>query len=255
MTVRLGVAGATGRMGREVLADATDRSDVEPVLAVNRDPAVDAVAGVPVDPATEFEALLADRETDVVVEFTGPASTVGYAQSCAAAGVPLVSGTTGLSVADQRAIAEAAETVPIVRSSNFSRGIGVLAALVRDAVATLPEYDVEVVETHHAGKRDAPSGTAADLVDTVESARERAGTRVHGREGEHQRESGEIGVHSLRGGTVTGEHTVVLAGDGEQLRLEHRAGDRQCFAAGAVEAAIALPGHDPGRYDPAEVLE
>jgi 4-hydroxy-tetrahydrodipicolinate reductase len=253
MTVRLAVAGATGRMGREVLAVAADRTDCEVVLAVNRDPEVDRVAGVPVRPAADVVDELRGAAPDVLVEFTGPDSAVEYAARCGEAGVALVSGTTGLSPDQVERVREAADSVPVLRASNFSRGIGVLESLVREAAAELPDYDVEVVETHHAGKRDAPSGTAGDLLDAVDEGRGRSHERVYGREGESLRSAGEVGVHSLRGGSVTGDHAVVLAGDGEAVRIEHRAGDRRAFAAGAVDAAVELAGRDPGAYDLAEV--
>jgi 4-hydroxy-tetrahydrodipicolinate reductase len=214
---------------------------------------VDRVSGVAVRPADEVVDELRRTEPDVLVEFTGPESAVEYAARCAEAGVALVSGTTGLSADQTERVQAAADAVPLLRASNFSRGIGVLESLVRAAAADLPDYDVEVVETHHSGKRDAPSGTAGDLLAAVDEGRGRDHERVYGREGESLRSAGEVGVHSLRAGGVTGDHTVVLAGDGEEVRIEHRAGDRRAFAAGAVDAAVELAGRDPGAYDLAEV--
>jgi 4-hydroxy-tetrahydrodipicolinate reductase len=253
MTVRLAVAGATGRMGREVLAAADDREGVEAVLAVNRDPNGESVAGRRIRPAADLPRLLDDREPNVLVEFTGPGSAVEYARHCGAAGVAFVSGTTGLSDAQREDLRAVAGSVPVLHAANFSRGIGLVERLVELAARELPDYDVEVVESHHAGKRDAPSGTAGDLLAAVDAGRECDHDRVYGREGESLRSGGEVGVHSLRAGDVTGEHSVVLAGDGERVRIEHRAGDRRAFAAGAVEAAAALAGRDPGYYDLPEV--
>jgi 4-hydroxy-tetrahydrodipicolinate reductase len=253
MSVRLAVAGATGRMGREVLAVASEREDCEVVLAVNRDPELDRVASVPIAPASEMGARLREAEPDVLVEFTGPDSAVEYAARCEESGVAFVSGTTGLSERQEARIREAAGSVPVLRASNFSRGVAVLESLVREAAAALPDYDVEVVEAHHAGKRDAPSGTAGDLLEAVDEARDTEHDRVHGREGDSLRSDGEVGVHSIRGGSVTGDHAVVLAGEGESVRVEHRAGDRRAFAAGAVESAVFLAGMDPGSYDLTEV--
>jgi 4-hydroxy-tetrahydrodipicolinate reductase len=126
--------------------------------------------------------------------------------------------------------------------------------LVGDAVAALPGYDVELVEAHHSGKRDAPSGTAEAMLDAVDDAREGAPERVPGREGESLRESGEVGVHSLRAGDVPGEHELVLASNHEEVRLQHRATDRGVFAAGALDAAAWLFRRDPGRYAFADVV-
>lgn len=254
MSVRIGVTGATGRMGREVIGLAVDRPDVSVVLAVSRDPDGEAVDGVEVSPAEDLEALVEDREPHVLVDFTAPEATEEYATLAGDRGVAFVSGTTGLDASQEGTLDEAAESVPVLHASNFSRGIATLRAAVADAVAELPAYDVEVIETHHRGKRDAPSGTASDLVDAVEEARDgRTGDRVHGRSGHAPRSEGEVGVHSVRAGAVTGEHVVVLAGNDEQLRLEHRAGDRRTFAAGALDAAEWLTDRDPGRYDLGEV--
>ncbi len=254
MTVRVGVTGATGRMGREVLAAVVDRPDCEPVLAVNRTPTAETVAGVAVEPAGEFAALLADREPAVVIDFTGPESATEYATACAEAGVAFVTGTTGFDDDDRETLAAASESTAVLHAPNFARGVQTLANVLGEAVRSLPGYDVELVETHHNGKRDAPSGTANRLLAEIEAHGEFTG-RTHGRAGESPREAGEIGVHALRAGEVTGSHEVLLAGDGEELRLSHRAGDRGVFAAGAVDAAVYLAGRDPGRYEFSEVIE
>lgn len=241
-------------MGREVLAAATDREGIEVVLAVNRDPSVDRVEGVAVEPAEDLADSLEAREPHVLVDFTGPGSVAEYARACAESGVGFVSGSTGLGDDDEAAMDESAGVVPVLHASNFSRGIAALRDAVADAAAALPAYDVEVVETHHAGKRDAPSGTANDLLDAVDEARDERAERVHGREGEAPRSDGEVGVHAVRAGTVTGEHVVVLAGNDEQVRLEHRAGARSAFAQGALDAAEWVADRDPGRYAFAEVI-
>jgi 4-hydroxy-tetrahydrodipicolinate reductase len=252
-SVRLSVTGATGRMGREVIAAAGDREGCSVVLAVNRDPSVEEVDGVPVRPAADLVDGFRTERPDALVDFTGPESCVEYAVRCGEAGVPFISGTTGLSEDQRESVRTVANRVPLLVASNFSRGIAVLERLAREAAAGLPRYDVELVETHHNGKRDAPSGTAEDLLDAIDDAHDREYDRVHGREGESLRSEGEVGVHSLRAGDVTGEHTVVLAGDGEQVQIQHRAGTRRAFASGAVDAAIALAGRDPGLYELSEV--
>lgn len=252
--VRVAVAGAGGRMGREVLAAARERDDVEVALAVNRSD-VGTVEGVDVADAADLPALLSERDPDVLVDFTGPDSSVEYVGACAEAGVAAVVGTTGFDDAQQTALHRASEDVPVLKASNFSRGVAALRLAVREAVAALPGYDVELTETHHNAKRDAPSGTANALLDDVEDVRSDLSRRVHGREGEAPREPDEIGVHARRAGDVTGEHEVLVAGNDEALSLTHRAGDRGVFAAGALDAAVWLAGREAGWYDFFDALE
>ncbi len=253
MTVRLGVTGATGRMGREVLAAATGREDCEVVFAVNRDPDGETVDGVEIEPAADFDSLVAEREPTVVIDFTGPESAVEYAEVCADAGVAFVTGTTGFDDDGLEALEDASEDVPLLHAPNFARGVQALVNVVGEAVRNLPGYDVELVETHHNGKRDAPSGTANRLLSEIEANGD-FGERTHGREGDAPREAGEIGVHALRAGDITGEHEIILAGNHEEVRLTHRAEDRGVFAAGAVDAAVWIAGQKAGSYDFADVI-
>jgi 4-hydroxy-tetrahydrodipicolinate reductase len=248
------VTGAGGRMGREVVEAAADREGVAVAVAVNRT-ATDPVAGVDVGDADRLGELLATERPDVLVDFTGPESAVAYADACADAGVPLVTGTTGFEPDQFAALRTASDAVPVLKASNFARGVAALRRAVREAVAALPGYDVELTETHHNGKRDAPSGTAKSILDDVESVRDDLDRRVHGREGDAPREPGEIGVHARRAGDVTGEHEVLMAGNRETLALTHRAGDRGVFAEGALDAAAWLAGRDPGWYGFGDVLD
>jgi 4-hydroxy-tetrahydrodipicolinate reductase len=248
------VTGAGGRMGREVIEAASDRDGVAVAVAVNRT-ATDPVAGVEVAAADRLGDLLAAESPDVLVDFTGPESAVAYAATCADAGVPLVTGTTGFDDDQLEYLRAASDAVPVLKASNFARGVAALRRAVREAAAALPGYDVELTETHHNGKRDAPSGTAKSILDDVESVRGDLDRRVHGREGDAPRETGEIGVHARRAGDVTGEHEVLVAGNRETLSLTHRAGDRGVFAEGALDAAAWLTGHDPGWYGFDDVLD
>lgn len=247
MTARLAVTGASGRMGSEVRARAAEREDVEVVFAVSRTPVGD------VRPADEFATLLDRHEPHVAVDFTAPEASVEYAEACAEAGVALVVGTTGFDGAESGALREAGERVPLLCASNFAPGVQGLLDAVESAVADLPDYDVELTETHHNGKRDAPSGTADTILSRIDAARGPAG-RVHGREGDAPREPGDIGVHARRAGGIRGEHEVLLAGNDEVLTLTHRAESRGVFAAGALDAAVWLAEREPGRYDFADVL-
>ncbi|KDE57497.1 dihydrodipicolinate reductase [Halostagnicola sp. A56] len=253
MTVRVGVTGATGRMGAEVIAAVADRDDVEVAFAVNRDPNGEEVSGVSVESADAFEELLLEREPAAVIDFTGPESALGYARACADADVAFVTGTTGFEDDELEALEEVSETTPLLRAPNFARGVQALVNVVGDAVQDLAGYDVELVETHHNAKRDAPSGTANRLLSEIEANGDFSG-RKHGREGFDPREEGEIGVHVLRAGNVTGEHEIVIADNHEEVRLTHRAEDRGVFAAGAVDSAVWLAERGPGSYDFADVL-
>lgn len=253
MTARVGVTGATGRMGAEVIAAVADRDDVEVAFAVNRNPDGEDVSGVSVEPAGAFEELLVEREPAAVIDFTGPGSALEYARACADAGVAFVTGTTGFEDDELEALEEVGETIPLLRAPNFARGVQALVNVVGDAVRDLAGYDVELVETHHNAKRDAPSGTANRLLSEIEANGDFSG-RKHGREGFDPREEDEIGVHVLRAGDVTGEHEIVIADNHEEVRLTHRAEDRGVFAAGAVDSAVWLAERDPGSYDFADVL-
>jgi len=242
-------------MGRELLAAARDR-DVEVAVATSRTPEDGPIEGVELGPADQLRSLLDEHEVDVLVDFTVPeASREAVAAAVEAeTDVAAVIGTTGFDDDGLAELRAASEDVPLLLAANFARGIQTLLAVVGDVAAALSDYDVELVETHHNGKRDAPSGTAARLLDEIETEREDP-RRVHGREGDAPHSVDEIGVHSLRAGDVTGEHEIVLAGNREELRLTHRAGDRGVFAEGALDAAEWLAGRGPGWYDFADVLD
>jgi len=256
------ITGASGRMGGELIGAATDRDDVEFVLAVSRTPEAVPTGDAPgaADAAVadaDLGAALRDRPIDVLVDFTVPDASVGYLEAAADAGVAVVVGTTGYDEHDRAALDAVAEQVPFLKASNFSRGVAALRRAVRAAVPALDSYDVEVTETHHNGKRDAPSGTALTILDDIEGARggDADTDRVHGRVGEQPRTGDEIGVHARRAGDVAGEHEILLAGNNEVLELTHRAGSRGIFAAGALDAAAWLVGRDPGQYDFDAVLD
>ncbi|TYL40234.1 4-hydroxy-tetrahydrodipicolinate reductase [Natronococcus pandeyae] len=254
MTTRIGVTGATGRMGREVIDAAVDHDECEIVFAVNRNPDDRTVRGVDVESAGAFDSLLTEREPTAVIDFTGPESAVDYVEACADAGVAFVTGTTGFNDDQAAALEAASDETAVLHAPNFARGVQALVNVVGEAVRNLPGYDVELVETHHNGKRDAPSGTANRLLEEIEKNGEFT-ERTHGREGDAPREAGEIGVHALRAGNITGEHEIVLAGNDEEVRLTHRAEDRGVFAAGAVDAAVWIAGQKAGNYEFADVID
>jgi 4-hydroxy-tetrahydrodipicolinate reductase len=163
-------------------------------------------------------------------------------------GIALVSGTTGFDDALRARLDAAASRIALLHAANFSLGIAVLTRLVREAAAALPDWDLDILETHHAGKRDAPSGTALALGRAAADARAVAFEDVAAIDRCGMRADGSIGFASLRVGDVVGEHTALLATAGERLELSHRATDRTIFARGALRAAVWLAGRAPGRY-------
>ena len=251
--MRLVVVGATGRTGGEIVAEAGERGhDVVGVATES-----ESVHGIQVHPAGDLPDLLDGRggaAADAVVDFTVPAASREYAGVAAEAGVPYVVGTTGFDEAGVADLRAASESVPVLKASNFARGVQALLRVVEAGVEALPDYDVELTETHHSGKRDAPSGTANTILDVVDDVRGESLERTHGRRGEHLRDDAEVGVHVRRAGNVRGEHEVVLAGNDEVLTLTHRAESRRVFAAGAVDAAGWLVGRDAGWYEFSDVL-
>jgi len=260
---RIAVPGATGRMGAELLAAASDRTDVTVALATSRFPEEGPVEGVDLAAHGDLTRLLAVRDVDVLVDFTVPDSCADAVSAAADAGVASVVGTTGFNSATTAALQEASEDAPVLKAANFARGVQVLLSLVGEAAAAMDGYDAELLETHHNGKRDAPSGTAKRILDAIEAGRAEAERedadaggqeRVHGREGHAPRSEDEVGVHAVRAGDITGIHEVLLAGNHEELRLTHRAEDRGVFAAGALDAAVWLDGQPPGWYDFGDVL-
>jgi 4-hydroxy-tetrahydrodipicolinate reductase len=195
---------------------------------------------------------------DVWIDFTVPIATVGYTEAAVAAGAALVIGTTGLSAEDKGAIERAAKKIPVVFAANYSVGVNVMLKLIADAAQTLgPAYDLEIVETHHRAKRDAPSGTALRLAEALAEATGRnldVDARYERRGDIGPRPASQIGLQTLRGGDVVGDHTVHFMGLGDRLEITHRASSRDTFAAGAVRAAMWLAGRPAGLYDMRSVL-
>lgn len=246
----VGVTGATGRMGQTILETAGDREDIS--VAFGIDVETGASLDVPLYEPGESATALADHDPDAVIDFTVPSATVELAAVCGDEGVPLVVGTTGFEESEFQALEAVSREIPLLKATNFSRGIQALLRTLGPALEALPDYDVEVLETHHNEKRDAPSGTAKTILETIGEHRE-FGT-VPGREGIQPRKADEVGMLVRRAGNVRGEHEVMLADNDEVLTLTHRAEDRGVFAAGALDAAIWLADRNPGRYDFADVV-
>jgi 4-hydroxy-tetrahydrodipicolinate reductase len=251
MTVSIGIAGIRGRMGREIAALAANDSRVAVVGGLSRRvrDAEPGPNGIPL--FEEVSDLL--TAIDVLIDFSAPVASVAHACACASTGVPLVCGTTGLD-ADQKASLRAeAKRVAVFHAANMSPGVNAVIAVLPMIVRALQGYDVEIVESHHRHKADAPSGTALALAWAVAEASggDLEGRARYGREGARPRESEEIGIHAIRGGGNPGEHTVILAGDGEEIRLSHRAFSRASYAEGALRAARLIADQPSGWYEPA----
>ena len=226
-TTRILIHGASGRMGQALLRLAAERSDVAIVAAVSRKVASRAIDGIPQFAANELGGV---PDFDVAIDFSLPEAFDGILAACRARGAALVSGTTGLSPAQQQALQEAAAAIPVLWSANYSLGVAVLNDLVERAAKVLSGWDCDIVESHHVHKKDAPSGTALALG----ASAERGGAQPR--------------YASLRAGDIVGEHTVQFATLGERIELIHRATNRDIFARGALHAAARLAGRNPGEY-------
>ncbi|HEX8191489.1 MAG TPA: 4-hydroxy-tetrahydrodipicolinate reductase [Allosphingosinicella sp.] len=234
--------GGSGRMGRAIAALLEPGGEARLAGCASRGDDATALA----------------RNCDVLVDFSAPEALRSHLEASVAAGRPLLVGTTGLAWEHHAALDEAAAKIAVLQAANTSLGVNLLAHLVREAAMRLDEeWDVEIVEMHHRGKVDAPSGTALFLGEAAASARGAVLDDVadRGRDGAAgPRARGGIGFAALRGGTVAGDHQVIFAGEGERLELGHRAESREIFARGAIRAALWLAGKPPGRYAMKDVL-
>jgi 4-hydroxy-tetrahydrodipicolinate reductase len=260
------VVGAAGRMGQELiraihsidgarLAGAIERPG-SPFLGKD----AGELAGVgAIGVAISDDPLPVFAKADGVLDFSVPSASVEFAGYAAQARIVHVIGTTGCTEADDAKIAAAARHATIVKSGNMSLGVNLLAVLVEQAARALDaaDFDIEILEMHHKHKVDAPSGTALLLGEAAAAGRgvTLAGNEVRVRDGHTgPRKAGSIGFATLRGGSVVGDHTVILAGAGERITLSHHAEDRSLFASGAVKAALWARGKKPGLYSMRDVL-
>jgi 4-hydroxy-tetrahydrodipicolinate reductase len=240
--INLIITGSKGRMGQMLLACAAQHPQLR-------------IAGQ-IDQGDDLRSVLPSG--DVVIDFSSHAATPAIAALCAEHKKAMVIGTTGHSAEDRSLLTQHSSRIPIVLSSNFSTGVNALFWLARKAAEILgPGFDLEIVEMHHRLKRDAPSGTARTLAEILAEVRHLQLGQVlrHGRAGiVGQRTAQEIGLHSVRGGDVVGDHTVIFAGLGERVELTHKASSRETFANGALRAAQWVLRQPPGLYDMQHVL-
>ncbi len=245
--MKIWISGAAGHMGQAV-AQLAKEQGIEVLGGIDQREAI----GLTVYPG--FASL--PEAGDAIIDFSAPSALDGLLQYAVNHKVPCVLATTGYTDEQLAKIDKASGSIPIFRSANMSVGIALLRKLAREAAAALGEnFDIEIVEAHHRRKKDAPSGTALMLYNAVRDALGETSPAVFGREGRNcPREKGEIGIHALRGGTVTGEHQVCFLGDMERITLSHSAENRAVFAAGALRAAAFLIGKAPGMYDMDDML-
>jgi 4-hydroxy-tetrahydrodipicolinate reductase len=236
------ITGAKGRMGQALLACAAQQAELQVVGQIDQGDELKPVIG----------------RGDVVIDFSSHNATAGIAALCAQFQKAMVIGTTGHSSEERSQFTRLSAQIPMVLASNFSTGVNTLFWLTRKAAEILgPGFDLEIVEMHHRLKRDAPSGTAQTLAEILAEVRHQQLERVarHGRAGiVGQRTAEEIGIHSVRGGDVVGDHTVIFSGLGERVELTHKASSRETFANGALRAAQWVTKQRPGLYDMQNVL-
>jgi 4-hydroxy-tetrahydrodipicolinate reductase len=261
--LKLAIAGASGRMGRTLIEAALAQPDATITAAFDRADSptsgrdcaefLGRAIGVPI--ASDFSSL---GKADVLIDFTRPEATLVHLRACTTAGVNMVIGTTGMNDAGKQAIKDAARTIAIVFAPNMGVGVNAMLKLLDQAARILNEgFDVEIIETHHKNKVDAPSGTALKMGEVIAEARGEKlnDVAVYAREGEvGERKTGAIGFASIRGGDVIGDHTVLFAGVGERIEITHKASNRMTYAIGSMRAARFLAGRRTGLYDMFDVL-
>lgn len=249
--VRMIMHGCNGAMGRVITQLAAEDAELEIVAGIDVTEGTDP--GYPV-----FHSLDAcNVPADVVVDFASAKAADGLLDYCEAKGMPLVLCTTGLSEEQIARVSEVAKKTAVLRSANMSLGVNLLMKLVQDAARVLAGsgFDIEIVEKHHRRKKDAPSGTALALADSINEAMDQAYRYTYDRSGRSEaRDPGEIGISAVRGGTIVGEHDVIFAGTDEVITFTHTAYSRAIFAKGALAAAKFLAGKEPGLYGMADVV-
>lgn len=260
--MRIAIAGASGRMGRELIEAIVPESDVQLTVALDQQGSVscgqDATAflgrnsGVFI--TDDIEAL---ADADVLIDFTRPEGTMRHLEACLRHGVKMVIGTTGFDEAQRQQIVAASAKIGIVFAPNMSVGVNVTLKLLEMAARILQDYDVEIFEAHHKRKVDAPSGTALKMGETIAHAwgkqlADVADWTRHGHTGE--REPGRIGFSVVRGGDIVGDHTAFFCGIGERIEITHRSGSRATYAQGSLRAVRFLASHGAGLYDMQQVL-
>lgn len=262
-SLRVGITGAGGRMGRTLIEAVNAHSGLALSAALERPDStllgVDAgeLAGIG-QLGVKVSGDAAELDCEVLVDFTLPDATLANLQACVTAGRPMVIGTTGFTDEQLAAIEQAATAIPVCKASNFSTGVNLCFKLLEEAARVIgDDSDIEIYEAHHRHKVDAPSGTALSMGEVVANTlgRDLSKVAVYGREGQTgARDRDTIGFATVRAGDIVGDHTVTFAAEGERVEITHKASSRMSFARGALRAAAWLKGQAPGLYDMQDVL-
>ena len=249
MSVRVIVCGACGKMGGNVLSLLTDDTQATAVCGVDLFP---KEIGIPV--YKTFSDVT--EQADVIIDFSSPIGLKERLDYAKANGLGVVLAATGFTADDLKMVEEYAKEIAIFKTANLSLGVNLMQALIKTAAEVLGDaYDVEIIERHHNLKKDAPSGTALMLADTINQAFDGGKKYVNGRDGiVGAREKSEIGIHAVRGGTIVGEHEVMFAGEDEIITITHSARSKRVFAVGAIRAAKFLKGKQAGMYEMKHLL-
>lgn len=248
--VKIAIAGANGKMGGVIARLAAERTDCKVIAGIDLNTAPNGSFPIVKSP---FDL---PEKPDVIIDFSHPSALEGLLSYCKMNSVPAVFATTGYTEEQISAIKQAAEQIPVFFTFNMSLGINLLVELGKQAARVLGgQFDVEIVEKHHNLKKDAPSGTAIMLAEAINKELGGKMNYVYDRHSVRKpREANEIGMHSIRGGTIVGEHDIIFAGHDEVITLSHSAGSKEVFAAGAVNAAVYLAGREKGLYDMSDLL-
>ena len=264
--VKVAIVGAAGRMGRtlvEAISQSESALTVSVATVLADDPALGVdiglmATGAAIGVTTVAGLEAASDDFELLIDFTSPEATMAHLAICRAHNKAMVIGTTGMSEAQQQAIAEAAAHIPIVVAPNMSVGVNLCLKLLEQAAKVLgDEVDIEISEAHHRFKKDAPSGTALKMGEVIAEAlgRNLDDCAVYGRQGvSEERDRKTIGFATIRAGDIVGDHTVTFASLGERVEITHKASSRMTFASGAVRAANWLAGRDKGLYSMQDVL-
>ncbi len=243
------ITGCSGKMGASLIASAANRDDLKIVAGIDLFEPKNADFVY----AKSFEELSVDA--DVIVDFSNPALLDSMLKYAVAHKLPIVICTTGFSEEQKNQIIEASKTIPIFYSGNMSLGINLIIELAKKAASVFgSDFDIEIIEQHHNQKLDAPSGTALMIADAVKTVRTDSEYVYDRHAYRKKREHKEIGIHSVRGGNIVGEHEVIFAGQDEILKISHSARSKAVFAVGALNAAVYLKGKAPGMYDMSDLL-
>lgn len=248
--IKVTITGANGKMGHVITSIIEERDDCTVISGIDHNTAENGKYPI------VYEPSLLPEKPDVIIDFSHPSALDGLLEYCLSTGTPAVIATTGFSDEQIAKIKSAAEQVPIFFSFNMSLGINLLASLAKTAAKLLGgQFDIEIVEKHHNQKIDAPSGTAIMLGNAINSVLD---DKYHFEYDRHahrmKREKYEIGMHSIRGGTIVGEHDIIFAGRDEVITLSHSAASKEVFAVGAVNAAVFLAAQGAGLYDMSDVI-